>query len=116
MGMLENAAQWLDAQRRQHLSLPVIYRRRDGSEAEITATLGRTLFRAENEYGVTIRIESRDFIVSASDMPSDPERGDRIVHAGRLYEVLAPNGEPCWRWSVANHVMRRIHTKEIGAI
>lgn len=116
MGMLENAANWLDNQCRRHLSLPVIYRRRDGSGVEITATLGRTLFRAENEYGMTIRVESRDFIVSAIDLPSDPERGDRIVHAGRLYEVLAPNGEPCWRWSGANHDARRIHTKEIGAI
>jgi hypothetical protein len=116
MGMLENAAQWLDGQRRQHLSLPVIYRRRDGSEVGVAATLGKTLFRAENEYGVTIRVESRDFIVSAADLPSDPERGDRIIYAERLYEVLAPNGEPCWRWSGANHAMRRIHTKEIGAI
>lgn len=111
MGMLEKAATWLDAQRQQHLTVPVVYRRRDGGEVEVAATVGRTLFRAENEYGVTIRTESRDFITS--DLQSEPERGDKIIHAGRIYEVLAPNGEPCWRRS---GTAKRIHTKEIGVI
>lgn len=112
MGMLEKAATWLDTQRQQHLTVPVVYRRRDGGEVEVAATVGRTLFRAENEYGVTIRTESRDFIIA--DLPNEPERGDKIIRAGRIYEVLVPNGEPCWRWSGANHNVRRIHTKEIG--
>lgn len=114
MGMLDDATKWLDTQRRQHLSIPVVYRCRDGRKFEIAATLGRTLFRAENEYGVTIRTESRDFITS--NLPNDPERGEKIIYAGRIYEILAPNGECCWRWSGANHNVRRIHTKEIGAI
>lgn len=111
MGMLENAAKWLDSQRQQHLSLPIVFRCRDGREFEFKATLGRTLFRAENEYGVTIRTTSRDFITS--DLPGDPERGDKIIYDGRIYEILAPNGEPCWRRS-GN--AKRIHTKEIGTI
>ena len=88
----------------------------------IPATLGRTLFRAENEYGVTIRTEMRDFLIAAEDLPDDPERGDLILHAGLRYEVLAPNGEPVWRWSGTpvwrwsgtGRILRRIHTKEIG--
>ena len=44
----------------------------------------------------------------------DPERGDVILHAGLRYEVLAPNGEPVWRWSGTGRILRRIHTKEIG--
>jgi len=114
MGLLENAAAWLNDQREECLSVPIEYRFRRGGSVELTASVGRTLFRAENEYGVTIRVESRDFLVSAEKLPDEPQSGDRIVHAGRVYEVLAPNGEPVWRWSGPQHVTRRIHTKEIG--
>ena len=62
----------------------------------------------------TIRTETRDFLIAAEDLPDDPERGDVILHAGLRYEVLAPNGEPVWRWSGTGRILRRIHTKEIG--
>ena len=116
MGLLEEAAEWLNGQREECLSVPIEYQFKSGGSAELTATVGRTLFRAENEYGVTIRVESRDFLVSVNQMPREPQRGDRITYAGRIYEVLAPNGEPVWRWSGSQHVTRRIHTKEIGGI
>ena len=116
MGLLEDAAEWLNGKRKECLSVPIEYRFRSGGSVELTASVGRTLFRAENEYGVTVRVESRDFLVSAENLPGEPQSGDRIVHAGRVYEVLAPNGEPVWRWSGPQHVTRRIHTKEIGAV
>ena len=114
MGLLENAAEWLESQRIRELSIPIVYQRRGGETLNIPATLGRTLFRAENEYGATIRTETRDFLIAAEDLPDDPERGDVILHAGLHYEVLAPNGEPVWRWSGTGWILRRIHTKEIG--
>ena len=116
MGLLEDAAEWLNDKREECLSVLIEYRFRSGGSVELTASVGRTLFRAENEYGVTVRVESRDFLVSAEALPGEPQSGDRIVYAGRLYEVLAPNGEPVWRWSGPQHVTRRIHTKEIGAV
>jgi len=112
--MLERAAEWLEARRLKSLSVPIVYVRKDGWTLQLDATPGRTLFRAENEYGTTIRTESRDFLVAGSGLPDNPERGDKILHAGRLYEVLAPNGEPVWRWCGSYHRTRRIHTKEIG--
>lgn len=115
MNLLDAAAEWLNEQRRECLSVPIIYRPKTGGSFEIPATLGRTLFRTENEYGSTIRIESRDFLVAAADFPNEPKRGDTIIYNGCRYEVLAPNGEPVWRWSGAYHSTRRIHTKEIGA-
>ena len=114
MGLLENAAEWLESQRIRELSVSIVYQRRGGETLNIPATLGRTLFRAENEYGVTIRTETRDFLIAAENLPDDPERGDVILHAGLRYEVLAPNGEPVWRWSGTGRILRRIHTKEIG--
>ena len=116
MGMLENAAQWLNEKREECLSVPVVYLFRDGKTLEVTATIGRTLFRAENEYGVTVRTESRDFLISAEQLPDDPQRGDRIIYNGIRYEVLALNGEPAWRWSGRDNLLRRIHTKETGGV
>lgn len=114
MGMLEQASAWLEAQRLKELSVPAVYVRRDGTRLEVNATLGRTLFRAEDQYGATVRTESRDFLVAASELEGEPERGDSIVYNGIRYKALAPNGEPVWRWSGAYHLTRRIHTKEIG--
>ena len=114
MNMLAQANVWLNAQRQKHLTVPVQYRRRSGQIVEIPAALGRTLFRIEDEYGITIRTESRDFLIAASDLNVEPERGDQIIYAGVCYEVLAPNSEPCWRWSDSFRQTLRIHTKEIG--
>ena len=84
MGLLEDAAAWLNSQREECLSVPIEYLSKGGTPARMTATVGRTLFRAEDQYGVTIRVESRDFLVSIDQMPRDPQRGDRITHAGRM--------------------------------
>ena len=112
--MLEQASAWLEAQRMKGLVVSAVYERRGGGKIPVHVTLGRTLFRAENEYGVTVRTESRDFLIAASELAGDPERGDAILYDGVRYEVLAPNGEPVWRWSGTYRWMRRIHTKEIG--
>ena len=114
MNLLAAASEWLDEQRRECLSVTITYNPKGGGSFEIPATLGRTLFRAENQYGSTVRIESRDFLVAADDLKNDPERGDTILYNGMRYEALAPNAEPVWRWSGAYHSTRRIHTKEIG--
>lgn len=114
MGMLEQAAAWLESRRAEHLAVPVCYRRRSGEEVMVNAALGRTLFQAEDQYGITVRVESRDFLIALSELGAIPERDDKIEYNGRVYEVLAPNGEPCWRWSGTTHTTCRIHTKEIG--
>ena len=112
--LLSDASRWLRGMTRANLSVPVEYISRDGERKSMAAVLGRTLFRAENGYGVTVRTESRDFLVSVADLPETPERGEKIVYDGRVYEILAPDGEPCWRWSGNFHDTRRIHTKETG--
>lgn len=116
MGMLEQAAAWLESRRAEHLAVQVRYRRRSGEEVAVAAALGRTLFQAEDQYGVTVRVESRDFLIALSELGTPPERGDKIEYCGRIYEVLAPNGEPCWRWSGTTHTTCRVHTKETGEI
>lgn len=111
MGLLEQGAAWLADKLGESLSVPVVYIPRDGVQIQVKATIGRTLFRAEDQYGITTRVESRDFLISTEDLPMTPVRGDAVVYAGCRYEVLAPNGEPVWRWSGTGNLVRRIHTK-----
>lgn len=115
--LLEQSAAWLDGQRHQHLSRPVIYRR-GNQEVELQATVGQTVFRLNDQYGATIRHVSRDYLIRATDLVFDsttvrPERGDLIVEGERIYEVMSPSAnEPEWRWSGGFGKTLRIHTQE----
>ena len=118
MDILENGLAWLEAQRKTHLSSPVIYRR-GGDSAEVPATVGKTVFKVTDDYGRFQYIESRDFLISAADLVLNdarilPEPGDEIVEGGFVYEVMAPNNEPEWRYSDSCRNTLRIHTKLIG--
>ena len=115
--LLGNAMRWLEAQRRKYLTVPVIYRR--GEYLEPPATIGRTVFKVSDDYGRFQYIESRDYLITAADLVLDgvitlPEKGDEIVENGQIYEVLAPNGEPEWRYSDSSRQCLRIHTKHTG--
>lgn len=118
MNVLRTASQWLDRQRSQYLADRVIYHHfgADAVIAEVNAVRGRTLFRAEDDYGVTVRVQSRDFIISAEELTFIPAKGDEIICDGIRFEVLAPNNEPVWRWSGTDEIALRIHTKEIGRV
>jgi mono/diheme cytochrome c family protein len=69
------------------------------------------------------RTESRDYLVSAEDLVlggvvERPKAGDRIRETEGeqllIYEVMAPGGEPPWRWSDRHRRTLRIHTKYVG--
>jgi hypothetical protein len=119
--MLQNGLAWLEAQRKTHLSSPVIYRRGGGGEASLVlpATVGKTVFKVADDYGRFQYIESRDYLISAADLVLNdarilPEPGDEIVEDGFVYEVMAPNNEPEWRYSDSCRNTLRIHTKLTG--
>ena len=114
MAMLEDAASWLAATLNESLAVMVSWRPRGGSARELPAVMGRTVFRSSDGYGMTTHAESRDFIVRTEDMPEEPGTGDCFVWKGIIYEVLAPSGEPVWRWSDGYMNARRVHTKETG--
>ncbi len=116
MSFISQAADFLADTRKKYLSESIIYSPLSGEAHPLFATLGKTLFRCENEYGVTVRTMSFDFIVQASDLPEEPQRGDVITCNGKQYEVLAPNNEPCWRWSGNDGKTYRIHSKYIGDV
>lgn len=116
--ILKNALSWLESQRKKHLTSPVIYRRSDYITA-VPATIGKTIFRIEDDYGRIVHYESRDYLVSSADLVINgtvvlPEKGDEIIDDGFIYEVMAPANEPEWRYSDTFRNTLRIHTKMTG--
>ncbi|MEL6499736.1 MAG: hypothetical protein AAFZ67_11580 [Planctomycetota bacterium] len=117
--LLTRGSELIDRTRRACLSRTAIYRR-DDDGVDVTATVGSTAFERADEYGVVHRIESRDFLIAAADLVLGgttvlPKPGDRITEAGSTslheYEVMAPGGEPAWRYSDPQRLTLRIHTK-----
>ena len=120
--LLDRGAAFLVAQRHQHLSRPVVYRR-GTDEKEVQATVGKTEFEQADDAGLIHRVESRDFLVRAADLdlgagPILPRAGDQVRETVGtsvfVYEVNAPGGQPPWRYSDPYRRVLRIHTKHIG--
>jgi hypothetical protein len=112
--LLAQGASWLTGQLKAAAGSTVTYTRGNES-AEIVATIGRSNFEAANQSGVIEQWESRDYLISAADLPFGlPERGDEIIEAqnGDLvtYEVTSPRGVPEWHYGDAFRSIVRVHT------
>jgi hypothetical protein len=116
--LIGDGAAFMAAQMADFAARQVTYRR-GGQSSVIRATVGRTVFRVESD-GVWLRLESRDYIVPAADLAAfgDPQRGDQILETSSgvtvTREVIAPGGEPEWRWSGPGRDAYRIHTSTIN--
>ena len=120
--LLDRGVAFLDAQRHQHLSRPVLYRR-GTDEKDVQATIGKTEFEQADDAGLIHRVESRDFLVRTAELdlgagPILPRAGDQVRETVGtsvvVYEVNAPGGQPPWRYSDPYRRVLRIHTKHIG--
>jgi len=120
--LLQRGAAFLEDQRHRHMTRPVVYLR-GGASVELDATVGRTVFDQQDQFGVLHRTESRDYLLRAADLvlagePILPKAGDRVREpAGTgalLYEVMAPGSEPPFRFSDPERITLRVHTKFIG--
>lgn len=119
--LLQTSSAWLQQQRQRHLTRPVLYVRGEAS-AQVPATIGQTIFRLDDGAGATLRVESRDYLITASELVlagqrSLPQRGDRVEETEGdvtyVYEVTAPGDEPHWRYSDPYRLTLRIHTQQI---
>jgi hypothetical protein len=111
-------ARWLEKKREEFLTIPVLYRR-GTQEVQVTATVGRTIFKLQTGIGAVEHVEARDYLISAALLTTfgTPKPGDRIIEErdGQRFtaEVMAPGGEPAWRWSDSGRLTFRIHTKHL---
>jgi len=122
VNMLEQGAAWLEDQRHQHLTTSIAYLR-NITLITIQATIGRTEFETVDESGLLQKFESRDYLIRAVDLVFNlqqtlPKAGDQIKESDGsttyIYEVMAPAGEPVFRYSDQYRKTLRIHTKFIG--
>lgn len=87
-------------------------------ELPILAVPATTQFEQVAEHGL-VRYESHDFLILSTDLAFagvryEPQRGDRIEHAGKTYEVHAPDdGTPCFRYRGTTNDLMRIHTAHV---
>jgi hypothetical protein len=121
--LLQTGSDWLADHLKTHASRSVVYWR-GLQQVTVQATVGRTLLKLNDGYG-SVRMEwtDRDFLIHAADLvldgsPTLPERGDIIRETQGsktfVYEVMAPGGEPPWRWCDVFRKVLRIHTKQVG--
>ena len=122
MDLLRRGLEWLERERAKYASQKVRYRR-GTEEAEVRATVGKTVFEIQNDYGVAERTETRDFLVLARELVlggavTTPQRGDQVRERQGsqvfIYEVMAPGKEPEWRYSDLYRHTLRIHTRQVG--
>lgn len=117
--LLAAGAAWLTSQLNAAAGTTVTYRR-GSDEAEITATIGRSDFEAQDQSGVMVNWEARDYLVPTDQLPfGEPVRGDVIVEGSGIlaieYEVVAPRGVPVFRYGDAFRSIVRIHTEQTSA-
>jgi len=111
--LLAQGAAWLTGQLKAAAGSTITYWRGNES-AEIVATIGRSNFEAANQSGVIEQWESRDYLISAADLPFGlPQRGDEIVETQGsdivAYEVASPRGVPEWHYGDAFRSIVRVH-------
>ncbi len=113
--MLSDGAAWMADQLAASASLTCAYRR-GANSSQFVATIGKSMFEASGQNGVTEQWESRDYIVKTADLPyGEPLRGDLIVEdiggVSVFYEVTAPRGVPLFHYGDAFQNLVRVHTK-----
>lgn len=115
--MLRTGSAWLAQQLAAAAGTNCAYRR-GGNTAQITATIGRSVFEASSQSGGVMESwESRDYLVKTEELPyGEPQRGDLIVEEvngiATFYEVAAPRGVPVFHYADAFGTMCRVHTKQ----
>lgn len=115
--MLASGAAWLADRLAAAAGTNCAYKRGQNT-AQITATIGRSMFEAQNQSGVVESWESRDYILRTSELPyGEPVRGDIIVEdvdgVATFYQVSSPRGVPVFHHGDAFMKTVRIHTQRV---
>lgn len=119
--LLRHGSDWLERTRTRHATAEVTYLR-GASAVTVRATVGKTGFDQATEDGLTVRLQTRDYLInvdelSIDDIPAEPMAGDRILECdGQVFEVMPSAGEGPWRYSDLYRRVYRIHTKGIGPL
>ena len=121
--LLQQGSNWLEDMRTAHASQPVTYSR-SGEQIIVQATIGKTSYEVEDDYGLRVQGEVIDFLIRADDLvlagaKTEPQEGDqiRISRADKVevFEVMNLAGQGHFRYSDSFGKTLRIHTRQIGS-
>ena len=121
--LLREGLSWLETQRREHMSRPILYRRGD-SAVEVAATVGATRYETNGSYGVIVEGEVRDYLIAWEELvfggaETLPEEGDRIEEdiggTTHVFEVQDFGTDGCYRFTGPGRQALRVHTRYIEA-
>jgi hypothetical protein len=110
---IRTVSTWLEGLRKLKFATAVKYSRVGHADVDLVATVGRTVFTVDQGGFVGLKVESRDYIITAADLGFEPEPGHKITEDGRVYQVLSINNAPCYSYSDPGRTTMRIHTKAI---
>lgn len=126
MAIFEDAMLQLIADMQSEAAILINYRRGNSvTVLDRKAWVGRTMFRVTDQTNSRIIWSDRDFLIPAVDLTIDgvqvtPQDGDWIEQVfsenpegTQRFEMMAPDGEPKWRYSDPQRMIYRIHTKRV---
>lgn len=129
MPIFEDALALMIATMQAQAAIDIVYRRGEkGTVLERKAWIGRTMFRVHDQGNSRVIWSDRDFLIPVADLTIDgvqvtPEEGDWIIQnfsgqpdaagTNQRFEMMAPEGEPTWRYSDPQRMIYRIHTKRV---
>lgn len=124
MTFIQNGQGFLNRTLAEAAGVSVTYMRPGASQsATLAAWVGRTVFRqvpAPGQPGAQVIHGERDYLIPVASLvlggvATVPARGDRITEAGvGTFELLAPGGEPIWRYSDQTRTVFRVHCKRVS--
>jgi len=91
----------------------------------IEVTVGRTSVEYEDDHGVRIRSEIRDYLIVPSDLilnsvEIEPEEGDKVIDNNEgntsTYVVMGTEYGQSWRWTDRYHTLMRVHAREMSEV
>ena len=122
--LLQQGSNFLEDQRHKYMSRQVRYTR--GVESILlNATIGRTVFEEQDQFGTIQRTESRDYLIRSDDLilfgeKSEPTVGDIVIEPVNTviftYQVMSFASEPPFRFSDPERKTLRVHTKLINVL
>ena len=120
--LLKTGSDWLQGQRKEHMTETASYRRGDAS-VELAASVG--LYERGLDETISVAEESslRDILITATDLvlsdaQTEPLPGDEIditfSGAACTFEVMSPGDGPCFRYSDQFRVTLRVHARLVA--
>ena len=115
--LLKTGSQFLEAQRKLHMTDEVTYRRGIHS-VTLQATQGKSDYTAYDDNGFEVQSQVTDFLITTADLILNsamalPEMDDKIVTGLGTFAVLHLGDAGCWRYSDPYGATLRVHTKLI---